>query len=370
MTILFLCGSLEPGKDGVGDYTRRLAGELIRQGHQASIISLNDKHCDTQIKYTQESDGNSIEVLRLPSIVLSKERFYQASLFIENQNPEWLSLQYVPYSFHNKGLPIGLSNSLTNIGKGRKWHIMFHELWVGMDSESSVKLKTIGLIQKQLIKNINRQLKPKTIHTQTTLYNTQLHSLGINSKLLPLFGNIPFWKQCEQKNPLDKTVTFVIFGSIHWGAPINDFINELLLFSQANAFDIKFMLIGRCGKEQNNWISVLKTKNIAFSILGEQPSTEISKVLSEATWGISTTPMLLAEKSGTVAAMLEHELSVIIVARPWIVNGFSEDFSNNNILEYLSGNLSQILDNKTQNKKYNTLAETTNTLINSLLTTN
>lgn len=27
MTILFLCGSLEPGRDGVGDYTRRLAGD-------------------------------------------------------------------------------------------------------------------------------------------------------------------------------------------------------------------------------------------------------------------------------------------------------------------------------------------------------
>jgi hypothetical protein len=40
LNIVFLCGSLQPGRDGVGVYTRRLAGEVIRQGHQASIISL------------------------------------------------------------------------------------------------------------------------------------------------------------------------------------------------------------------------------------------------------------------------------------------------------------------------------------------
>ena len=43
MKLIFICGSLEPGRDGVGDYTRRLAGELIRQGHQIAIIALNYK---------------------------------------------------------------------------------------------------------------------------------------------------------------------------------------------------------------------------------------------------------------------------------------------------------------------------------------
>ena len=43
MKLLFLCSSLEPGRDGVGDYTRRLAGECLRQGHEVRLLSLNDK---------------------------------------------------------------------------------------------------------------------------------------------------------------------------------------------------------------------------------------------------------------------------------------------------------------------------------------
>jgi hypothetical protein len=33
MKLLFLRGSIEPGKDGVGDYTCRLCGALIAEGH-------------------------------------------------------------------------------------------------------------------------------------------------------------------------------------------------------------------------------------------------------------------------------------------------------------------------------------------------
>lgn len=32
MRLAFICVSLEPGRDGVGDYTRSLAAECIRQG--------------------------------------------------------------------------------------------------------------------------------------------------------------------------------------------------------------------------------------------------------------------------------------------------------------------------------------------------
>ena len=42
MKFAFICGSLEPGRNGVGDYTRRLAGELAAQGHECLLVSLND----------------------------------------------------------------------------------------------------------------------------------------------------------------------------------------------------------------------------------------------------------------------------------------------------------------------------------------
>mgnify|MGYP003474349261 CR=1 FL=1 len=44
MKILFICGSLEPGKDGVGDYTRRFCGELLKMNYEVQILSINDLH--------------------------------------------------------------------------------------------------------------------------------------------------------------------------------------------------------------------------------------------------------------------------------------------------------------------------------------
>src|SRR5215210_3802535 len=130
MKILFLCGSLEPGRDGVGDYTRRLAGELIRQGNKTFIISLNDRYVSEVFKTIQHDDATAISVLRLPSNLVTKKKMQFARKWIDNENPEWLSLQYVPFSFHTKGLPFRLSKLLRGLGKGRKWQIMFHELWL------------------------------------------------------------------------------------------------------------------------------------------------------------------------------------------------------------------------------------------------
>ena len=43
MKIVFICGSAQPGKDGVGDYVRLLALSLLKMGHQAAIVAYNDK---------------------------------------------------------------------------------------------------------------------------------------------------------------------------------------------------------------------------------------------------------------------------------------------------------------------------------------
>ena len=43
MKIIFLCSSLAPGKDGVGDYCRKMAANLACLGNESVIIALNDK---------------------------------------------------------------------------------------------------------------------------------------------------------------------------------------------------------------------------------------------------------------------------------------------------------------------------------------
>src|SRR5437763_15523267 len=170
MKIIFLCGSMEPGRDGVGDYVRRLSLDMISQGQEVSVIALNDKHIQIKEDSLQDIQGEALTVLRIRSGISDSKRFSIAKRFVDDVNPEWISLQFVIFSYHPKGLPFLLNHFLSKIGKGRKWHFMFHELWVGMASDAKPMEKYWGFVQRYLIRSMIRKLKPEIIHTNTNLY--------------------------------------------------------------------------------------------------------------------------------------------------------------------------------------------------------
>jgi len=318
MKILFLCGSLEPGQDGVGDYTRRLGAEMIRQDNQVSIIALNDLKATTITIENQVSEETVVKVLRIPNNERAEVRYSKVNEFVNDFDPEWLSLQYVPFSFQEKGLPFGLASQLSKIGKGKKWHIMFHELWVGMDKEAPLKHLIWGKFQQEIARKIVNKLSPHIIHTQSLLYQAQLEKLGFYPKHLPLFGNIPVVGiKNEQLDKNKKTLKFVVFGLIHPGAPIKEFASELAGYRQKNHLQVQFIFVGRCGAQLDNWVNVCEQAAIDVNVLGEQNPDKISEILKNVDWAISSTPMLQIQKSGTVAAMHEHGLNVICVARNW-----------------------------------------------------
>ena len=370
--ILFLCGSLESGRDGVGDYTRRLAGELIRQGHAAAIISLNDKHISESSASYQESDNTTISVLRLSYLLHQEKRVEFATAWIANYHPDWISLQYVPFAFHSKGLPFGLANCLNKIGKGIRWHVMVHELWVGMDKEASLKFISWGWFQKQLIKSLITKLKPAVIHTQTNLYIKMLEKIGFKANHLPLFGNIPVVSNAT-KNELQyselndtKTLSFVVFGNLHHSAPIDLFANEARLYKIASGINVVLKMIGRCGAEQPNWEKTWREADLTIEVLGEQPEEVISEVLSTASFGISTTPASLIEKSGTVAAMREHELTVLCISRSWHPRGFEELQLPVGIVQYKEGELKEFITAHSQKDNYTNISDITRQMTYSL----
>ncbi|MBZ9731295.1 hypothetical protein LB467_16515 [Salegentibacter sp. JZCK2] len=306
--ITFLCGCLEPGRDGVGDYTLRLAMELIKNGHKVSIVSLNDHFLPKNSFEVLEQ--NLIPVIRVRLGNKQIQILSKVKRYIEEWDPEWLSLQFVPFSFHKKGLPIKLASQLNKLGKGRRWHIMFHELWVGMDNKDSFKLKLLGSLQKHIVKKTIDILVPEIINTHTRLYLSKLDKMGCKSDLLPLFGNIPILFQSEEKR--NGIINIAVFGGIHPGAKLKKFINEV---PKANKY--KFHFIGSNGPEQGNWVATLTKNNVDYQLHGWLGIEEISKILSKCQWGVTSTPYYLSEKSGSTAAMLEHNLIVFCIARKW-----------------------------------------------------
>lgn len=346
MRILFLCGSLEPGFDGVGDYTRRLAGELIREGHQAGIVALNDEHLKDELNSVQESTGILLPVLRLPSHWLPIQRFQRAGLWIDDFNPEWLSLQYVPFAFHAKGLPFGMSRLLLPLGKNRKWHIMFHELWVGMHRGAPAKEVVWGIIQRRIIISLIKKLHPRLVHTQSSLYKAQLAKLGVRAILLPLFSNIPvienaavYLNNKEEIHYKKERISFVLFGGVHGGAPVEQFAKEVKAYSNKSGIMVSLIILGRGGNEQKHWEQTWTKQQLEVIMLGEQSPEEISKTMRFASYGITTTVFGKVEKSGSVAAMTEHGLNVICVAAAWQPKSMQLLEEIPGVIEYTQGKL-------------------------------
>lgn len=343
MKIIFLCGCLEPGYDGVGDYTRRLAAELISQGVEVAALALNDHFITEPIHQTQASDHINIDTYRLPSKWNTKLRFKFAKEWIDSINPDWLSLQYVPFSFNTKGLPFNLGKNLSKLCKDNSWHIMFHELWVGMEEKTSKKLLFWGIFQKILIKSLIKKLNPNLITTQTELYRIQLKKLGYDSKLLPLFSNVPLIANLTDHK--SNKISFVTFGTIHPGAPFADFAAEIAQYSKDNNIDVELQFVGRCGKEQETWINIWNKYNLHYNVFGEQPINKLSEILVNSTIGLSSTALPLIEKSGSVAAMLEHNLPVICISKPWSPRGIDNLSLVDGVKAYGRGNLISCLNN-------------------------
>ena len=347
MKILFVCSCLEPGFDGVGDYTRRLAAGLVKQGVATGIISINDSYVNNISTTTQQSDGVTIPVMRVPSSFFNQKKYInEVRQYVDQFSPDWMSLQFVPFGFHAKGLSTGLAKSLLTISAGRAWHIMFHELWVGIAKEESQKLVWWGRLQGLLIKSLIKTLQPKVIHTQTMLYRSLLNQMGLKAGYLPLFGNIPIDSYITLKDKLKtegNIIELVVFGLIHDGAPIDTLAMDAAHYSAQKNKSVKLTFIGRCGPEQGRWAAAWRAAGLPVTILGEQPAERISSVLSNSTMGVSATATAVIDKSGTVAAMREHGLPVLSVSKPWQPRGVIGYSHPAGVIPYKAGTFEECL---------------------------
>ena len=191
MRIAFITSSLQPGLDGVGDYTRRLAGELIRQGHPSIAVSLNDSYISDTVLELQKIEGTTVSVLRLSGGASWGKRMIEARNRLDAFQPDWTSLQFVPFGFHRKGLCFGVGKRLAAMNTKGSWHIMFHELWLGLGEKSSLRHRVLGGLQRLIILDLMRRLRPRLVHTQAEPYQKVLNREKIKASTLRLFGGIP-----------------------------------------------------------------------------------------------------------------------------------------------------------------------------------
>ncbi len=318
MRILFLCSGLEPGRDGVGDYTRSLAAECVRQGHECRIVSLNDN-----------ASGEEPGCLRCAASLPWARRVEQARQSVAEFDPDWISLQFVPYGFHRKGIPWRLAHALKPVVAGRPLQIMFHELWIGSAEGASFKHRLVGAVQRRCILRMLRVLAPRVVHTSNATYIGLLKKAGIEAAPLPLFGNIPV---------VEKTVDFpsqlavagidptergnwwlgLFFGTLHPEWEPQPLLGILLAAAKRANRRVGLLAVGRLGAAgEAIWERMMRDygDEITFSKFGGQSAERISELLQIADFGIAASPWNLIGKSGSAAAMLDHGLPVIVTRK-------------------------------------------------------
>tara|TARA_R100000027_G_scaffold67357_2_gene65752 strand:- start:6436 stop:7545 length:1110 start_codon:yes stop_codon:yes gene_type:complete len=329
MKLIFLCGSLEPGRDGVGDYTRRLAGECIRQGHQAKIIALHDRYIsreyssispqniEVQSWEDQDDYGTLVPSLRWPSNQSWKRRGEALHQIIQTERPDAVSIQFVPYAFQRKGLPFGFVRMIRKVARlsQTRWHVMFHELWIGR--RHSRFGWAIGPVQRNLCLALPKALSSPLVHTHMSGYLEMLTASGLSPQQLPLFGNIPVFKNVEISPPvpgLSKNARVILhFGTFSPPvARLHKRLKELRDEFTPTKTDCHFVSIGSAGPHRTAAkkvaVDLFGAEKVHF--IGRNSSEQVSAWMQRATIGISRSHLQIYEKSGSTAAMLEHGLEV------------------------------------------------------------
>ena len=330
MKIAFLTSCLEPGRDGVGDYTRSLANECVRQGHKCLLISINDYYITQTLKSEDKLINKYVEVIRLSNAISNNADNFCLKESIDIFQPDWISLQFSPYGIQKKGIVFNLVPFLKKILNGYFFHVMLHELWIGESVNSSVKYKALGFIQKFFILNFLRQTRPKIVHTSNNTYISILKHNGVFSKRLKMFGALPItldnannWLYpmlrdlgCEiSEQNRDKYLLFGFFGSLYKEWSPEPLFSSLRQIAIQNNIKIVLISIGKLGLSgESVWEAMSKRYINEFTLLklGTQPDHKISNLFNSLNFGIAASPYHLIGKSSSVAAMLEHQLPVIV----------------------------------------------------------
>ena len=319
MRLAFLCSSLAAGRDGVGDYVRRLAAACAAQGHVCRAIALHDRHLAAGATLL-EQEGE----LRLGAGLPWARRTRLLADALARFAPDWVSWQVVAYGFHPKGLlPSGCLRAVETVRPWRS-HLMLHELWLGLAREDGPRARLLGAWQRRRLLGFVRALRPAALHTSNGPYQAALARHGWTAERLPVFGNIPVGPEHRDETPdapllRGRPLVAAFFGTVHPQWRPEAAAALLRRTATATGRPLTLLAVGRSGVSGAARLAeVARTcPDSVVKVLGPQAPETVSRLLQGADLGLATHPWALIEKSGSTATLLEHGLPVLVLRDDW-----------------------------------------------------
>ncbi len=314
--ILFMCGSLNAGKNGVGDYTRVLAGHLQAYGCRVSIVASHDQAIKGIVRENQREGNQEIVTLRISTKASEESRWETIRGFVAEFGPEVISLQFVPFSFDARGFPYRFVRELSRPPLCHlQWHVMFHELWVGNGPKWALKRRLLAQGQRWLIKKLYRGLNPAVVHSHLPTYLTDLARIGIPAQPLPLFANVAARGpgRAPQRSVEAGPFRMAFFSQMELSPPIATFIEDLLSAQSSDREGyVEVLLIGGNAQKIDGMRSKLIKRFPSLSVLpvGFLSNEALGEQLGGVDLGITPVPFHALGKSGTIAAFLAQGVPV------------------------------------------------------------
>ncbi len=301
MKILFLADSIKPGESGVGDYALELSASLSPYNVESVVECLGPP-------------GSSLR----SSLVARLNEF----------QPDWVSLQFVPYSYAERGL-VGPDTLPWQQLRGRiGTHLMFHELWIGAHKGASLRDRAMGALQRRGIQNVVRELRPGVVHSTNRLYSAMLQRVGIQNNVLPLCGAIPVTS--VGPDPYDELLASIhhgsrrsgwivaaMFGSIYTSENLLPALQWLQDRCLRQGKRLLLVSLGKCPSAESTFQSLAAGFSDAtkphFFVKGRLNASALSSWIRCADCALATTPFNIIDKSSSAVSFVEHGVPVIVM---------------------------------------------------------
>lgn len=325
--VAWISASAAPGRDGVGDYNRRMLNALAEDTAPGTHVQLAWR--DGGITSAVETSG----LLRLPASWSLAEVVARGARFLDHHRIEALAWGLVPQAEAPRGM---MSSELTEahaiLRRGRRMVVFVHEPWCGTGRSDSLQDRLVGWMQRPGILHWLRRLAPERVFTSNPGYAAVLRHAGLSVAELPLCGNLPrtgvdrrFWPRALGATALAQTqrahwLLAGVFGAVHpvWRPELA--LRRLADFAGQKGRRLAVVWFGhgsRAGERRWQQVSGALTSAAMCLRLGPLEPKPASELIEACDLGLPTIHFNLLGKSGTSAAFREHGVPQLVVADGW-----------------------------------------------------
>ena len=328
MRIALIVGSAEPGRDGIGDHARILAAELNRRGHIAWVLAVSDMHVDEPGGSKSLVGDSEVTALRIPANTSSFRRFTLARAALDNAEVEGVLYDFSPTQYEKRGLIWPVARDMAALAYGRARALLVHEYSLGSERGAGLKRRLWGRAQGYGFRRFTRSINGLRIATTNPLYARLLERDGHSATIVPLYGNIPVlpapaenWCHARLREadiePKGTRGFYCagFFGGLYGGAELAPAMAMLRDAAKAADGRLAILSVGHLGATESLWRDWQGkfADDAVFLALGQRESGEVSAYIHGLDLGLNTVSQVLAGKSGSLAAFLDHGLPTLML---------------------------------------------------------